>query len=79
MTHLSSHSCSQMPWITITSTGILELIEKMEIFRAPEHDGITAKIPKGAKVFSSSILEIIFMQSITDSSLPSDSEINKVV
>lgn len=72
-------SLSDMPPIIITSQGILKLIEKMKISSAPGHDGITAKILKGTKVFSSSILEIIFTQSITDSSLPTDWKINKVV
>lgn len=72
-------SLSDMPPIIITSQGILKLIEKMKISSAPGHDGITAKILKGTKMFSSSILEIIFTQSITDSSLPTDWKINKVV
>lgn len=76
---LPSYCFPRMLPIIINSQGIMKLIENLKISSAPGPDNISAKILKGTKEISSQILQIIFTQSITDSSLPNDWKISKVV
>lgn len=70
---------TQMPPITITAEGISKLINNLKTSSTPGPDNIPVKLLKGKKSISSAILQFIFDQSITTSSIPNDWNISHVV
>lgn len=69
----------QMLPIHITAEGIVKLINNLKLSSSPGPDNIPAKVIKSTKIISSLILQIIFTQSLAESSLLDDWKLSRVV
>lgn len=70
---------SQMPPITVTASGISNLIDKLKVSSAPGPDTICSKILKNTRDISCLFLQLIFNQSLSDGCVPTDWKIGRVI
>lgn len=68
-----------MPPISVCSTGIQSLIAKLKLSSSAGSDNINSKILKNTASISSEFLKLIFDQSLSESSLPSDWKVGRIV
>lgn len=68
-----------MDFISVDSSGVCRIIEKMKLSSSAGNDGINSKFLKNTKLYSSIILAELFSQSLQSSTLPDDWKVGKVV
>lgn len=70
--------CELMPQIKITANGIIGIINNMKLSSAAAIDNTTSKILKNAKELTTTILALLFMQSLYLAQIPIDWKIGKI-